>query len=204
MRKRYAFLVLISHFILTATVFSDYGKMGENFISSQQLTLSAFRNLRGILDWKKHLIAYHQKTYHSVQIVNFNKSLLKLKKNINQKILNYQRDMEESIHYNQVLIPMIIIKREDKPYNKLRLYCNGVILSPEKVEYLGDMTVYLNGLKSSPTGSPKTIYSYSLVLYSFTDFIANQNVIFSLKNEKDIKQGFNVGRGVLSRELFMD
>ncbi|MDH4129677.1 MAG: hypothetical protein OEV44_13030 [Spirochaetota bacterium] len=202
MRRRFVFFLIFQLFVLAIELNAwNLKEKKLNYISSNYFAISVFRNIKGIIEWKNDFLELYKKQYNKIIFRNFDDSILKLKGKIDYLIKSYKRDPEKSKYFNSIIIPVIRIKGEEQ--SNFQIYCNGVLLIPSYSENVGEINVYLSENKTS-SNNIKTFQSYTLILYTFSDYISNQKVVLSTKNERDIAHTFNIGQGILIKDLFQN
>jgi len=201
-RRRFVFFLIFQLFVLAIELNAwNLKEKKLNYISSNYFAISVFRNIKGIIEWKNDFLELYKKQYNKIIFRNFDDSILKLKGKIDYLIKSYKRDPEKSKYFNSIIIPVIRIKGEEQ--SNFQIYCNGVLLIPSYSENVGEINVYLSENKTS-SNNIKTFQSYTLILYTFSDYISNQKVVLSTKNERDIAHTFNIGQGILIKDLFQN
>lgn len=202
MRRRFVFFLIFQLFVLAIELNAwNLKEKKLNYISSNYFAISVFRNIKGIIEWKNDFLELYKKQYNKIIFRNFDDSILKLKGKIDYLIKSYKRDPEKSKYFNSIIIPVIRIKGEEQ--SNFQIYCNGVLLIPSYSENVGEINVYLSENKTS-SNNIKTFQSYTLILYTFSDYISNQKVVLSTRNERDIAHTFNIGQGILIKDLFQN
>ncbi|GMT49611.1 MAG: hypothetical protein IEMM0008_1150 [bacterium] len=204
MKKYSSILFLLLLWISISTLFpmdslSQTSK--TNYISSNYFSVSVFRNFRGFVDWKRDFLKFHEQRYGKVSLKNYDTIVFRLKEIIADQIEGYKRNPVDAKHFDRVVIPAIFINRWDHPEDKLQVYCNGKILEPKGKEIIGDIRVHLYSHGSASERPSKSFLTFKLVLFTFSNVIANQNVVLSLKNDHDFDRSFNVGEGLIVKDL---
>ncbi len=182
------YFVIFSIFIILSNfnISQNNSAQNTNYLKDPGFFVSIFRNYYGFIQWKKDILSYYMKDNKKVQLNNFNESILMMRDFfIRQK--KYGSD-------NNVYIPVLYINKPERSQNRLKIYSNGMLLSPKKIHHISRIYLKINDrLSSSPPYS--SLVHYDLVVYTFAKFIAHKYVVFSLRDEKDFSQSFYIDKG---------
>ncbi len=203
--KKYLYFLFLLFLWISVSTLTPIDSLSQtpnaNYISSNYFSISIFRNFKGFIDWKRDFLKFHDQRYGRVNLKNYDTVVLRLKEIIEDQIEGYKKNPVAAKQFDRVVIPAIFINRRDHPENRLRVYCNGRILEPMGKEHIGEIRVHFYSHGSASERPSKSFLTFKLVLFTFSDAIANQNIVLSLKNEGDFDRSFNVGEGLIVKDL---